>query len=74
MQLIDLQDLALILKRSPETIKKDMRRNPAAVPPRVQIPGSRQLRWRKDTVDSWIESLATVNTPLDDEQEGGERG
>lgn len=74
MHLLDLQDLALILKRSPETIKKDMRKNPAAVPPRVVIPGSRQLRWRQDAVDAWIASLAIINTPVFVEQSGDNLG
>lgn len=41
--LIDLNRLAQILGRSPATIKKDLRRNPSAVPPRVIIPGTRSL-------------------------------
>ena len=36
--LLDLADLADLLGRSPETIKKDIRRNRLAVPPRLHIP------------------------------------
>ncbi|MGF6809566.1 IS30 family transposase [Paraburkholderia sp. Clong3] len=35
MQLLDLHDLAALLKRAPHTIKRDLRRNPLAVPPRL---------------------------------------
>lgn len=54
-KLLDLAQLAELLRRSPETIKKDLRRNPEAVPPRLQLPGTRLLRWRAVDVDSWLE-------------------
>ncbi|MEX3944815.1 helix-turn-helix transcriptional regulator [Paraburkholderia sp. BR10937] len=52
--LLDLHELAELLGRSPETIKKDLRRNPMAVPPRVNIPGTRLLRWRRADVEAWL--------------------
>lgn len=54
--LLDLADLANLLGRSPETIKKDIRRNRLAVPPRLHIPGTRLLRWRRGDVDAWLAS------------------
>ena len=54
-KLLDLTELAELLRRSPETIKKDLRRNPEAVPPRLQLPGTRLLRWRASDVDAWLE-------------------
>ena len=53
-RLLDLQDLSETLGRSPETIKKDLKRNPLAVPPRLHIPGTRLLRWRLEDVDAWL--------------------
>jgi predicted DNA-binding transcriptional regulator AlpA len=58
--LIDLNGLAHILGRSPETIKKDLRRNPLAVPPRLHIPGTRLLRWRASDVESWLATNASA--------------
>lgn len=52
--LIDIKALAAMLQRSPETIRKDMARNPAAVPPRVRLPGTRLLRWRTADVEAWL--------------------
>ena len=52
--LIDIHELAALLQRSPETIRKDLVRNPAAVPPRVCLPGTRLLRWRAADVDTWL--------------------
>lgn len=54
MRLYDLQELAELLGRSPETIKKDLKRNPFAVPPRLYIPGTRLLRWREEDVRDWL--------------------
>lgn len=54
--IIDLNELSALLGRSPETIKKDLKRNRLAVPPRLHIPGTRLLRWRKVDVDNWLAS------------------
>jgi predicted DNA-binding transcriptional regulator AlpA len=52
--LMDINELAALLQRSPETIRKDLTRNPAAVPPRVVLPRTRLLRWRTADVDTWL--------------------
>ena len=59
-QLLNLPELAEILKRSADTIKKDLRRSPESVPPRVLIPGTRALRWRVADVEEWIANLVTT--------------
>lgn len=51
---LNLEDLATLLARSTETIRKDLHRNPAAVPPRLIIPGTRLLRWRAQDVHAWM--------------------
>lgn len=56
-KILDLLELAALLGRSPETIKKDMKRNRLAVPPRLHIPGTRLLRWRETDVELWLSSL-----------------
>jgi predicted DNA-binding transcriptional regulator AlpA len=53
-KLLTLEDLAEMLGRSAQTIKKDLRRNPDAVPPRLQLPGTRLLRWRATNVQAWL--------------------
>ena len=53
-KLLDLFELAEVLGRRPETIKKDLKRNPGAVPPRIHLPGTRLLRWRPADVDAWL--------------------
>lgn len=54
--IFDLADLAALLGRSTQTIKKDIQRNRLAVPPRLHIPGTRLLRWRRYDVDAWLAS------------------
>lgn len=58
--LIDLNELSAMLGRSSETIKKDLKRNRLAVPPRLHIPGTRLLRWRQIDIDSWLASHVEV--------------
>ncbi len=58
MQLLDIDDLSALLKRSAETIRKDLIRNPLAVPPRLHIPGTRLLRWRESDVVAWLDEIA----------------
>lgn len=54
--LMDLNQLSTLLGRSTETIKKDLKRNRLAVPPRLYIPGTRLLRWRRIDVEAWLAS------------------
>lgn len=54
--LLNLVELARLLGRSPATLKRDLRRNPQAVPPQVQLPGTRLLRWREEDVATWLEA------------------
>ena len=62
--LLDLQSLARLLGRSPQTIRRDLRRNPDAVPPRMQLPGTRLLRWREVDVAVWLNGYAPAAARL----------
>ncbi len=53
-KLLCIEDVAQLLGRSPETIRKDIKRNPRGVPPLVRIPGCRLLRWRAEDVAGWV--------------------
>lgn len=52
--LLKLIDVATLLGRSPETVRRDLHRNPAAVSPQVVIPGARHLRWSEQAVVAWL--------------------
>ncbi len=74
-ELLGLNDLASMLGRSPETIKKDMLRNHLAVPPRLHIPGTRLLRWRQVDVAAWLASHVEQRDVdgSDDQHEGNSK-
>lgn len=55
-KLLTLDELAFALGRSAQTIKKDLRRNPDAVPPQLTLPGTRLLRWRERDVQASLDS------------------
>lgn len=61
-RLLTLPELAAILGRSPETVRRDLRRNPHAVPPRCSIAGTRQLRWHEADVRDWLELQRAPNS------------
>lgn len=54
-RLLDVDELSIFLGRRPSTIRKDLRRKPEAVPPRLLLPGTRLLRWRVGDVVRWME-------------------
>lgn len=56
--LLDLQAPAHLLGRSPKTVRRDLRRNPNAMPPRLQLPGTWLLRWREADGAAWLEQHA----------------
>ena len=68
--LLDLSALSRLLGRSPETVRRDLRRNPNAVPPRVRVPGTRLLRWREADVQAWLERHVAFSP---DSKQGGAR-
>jgi len=54
MTYLDIDELAQRLGQSPRTIKRNLKNNPRAVPPRMHLPNSRMLRWRTAEVENWI--------------------
>lgn len=52
---LDINQLALRLGDSVDTIEENMKRNPIQVPPRMYIRGNAALvRWRLNTVEAWV--------------------
>lgn len=49
------EDLAQLLRRTPDTIRADAARKPESLPPRLRIPGSSRLLWLESDVVQWIE-------------------
>lgn len=51
----DIYELSERLGKSPATLRRDITRNPRNVPPRLNIPGAKILRWRPAEVEVWLE-------------------
>lgn len=54
LQLISVTQLAALLGRSADALRKAIQRNPRSLPAPLSIPGSRQLRWRVVDVERWM--------------------
>jgi len=51
--LLDVDDIALVLKRTPAAIHVARKRSPSTVPPMAFKIG-RKLYWRRSTVEKWL--------------------
>jgi predicted DNA-binding transcriptional regulator AlpA len=59
--LLDVHDVARILGRSVNTLKRNLCRNPAVLPPRMQLQSDRLLRWRPEKVREWMETIQATS-------------
>lgn len=52
---LDINQLALLLGESVESIEKNLKRNSIQVPPLMYVRGNAALlRWRLETVEAWV--------------------
>lgn len=58
METLTLLDICRLLKKRPQSIYNDLRRNPQAIPPRLAVPGTRRLLWDQKTVERWFQAHA----------------
>lgn len=54
LDLLSPKELANILHKSEASIRSDVHRAPERLPPRVQMPNSNKLLWRRTTVHAWL--------------------
>lgn len=50
-------ELAILLQRTPNTIRADVNRRPQSLPPKLNIPGSAKLLWVEEDVIQWLNEL-----------------
>ena len=60
---LDIDELAELIGKSPRTIKQKLSSDPTSVPPKMHIPGSAMLRWRKHEVDVWLAETGSERLP-----------
>jgi hypothetical protein len=56
LKTLGVEELAILLKRKPDTIRSDARRRPNTLPPRIVIPGTTKMLWLEEDVASWIKN------------------
>jgi hypothetical protein len=54
LETLDLGQLSAILKKTGDSIRTDLCRNPHRVPPPLDLPGSRRLLWLRQDVLEWL--------------------
>lgn len=57
--ILTIRDYSDLFNKSEESVKCDVTRAPHRLPPRLKIPGSRAVRFSKDSVIAWLEGLAS---------------
>ena len=60
LKTLTVDDLSLVLHRTVETIRADMRRRPDTIPPSIVIPGSKKTLWLESDVKEWLEKHRVV--------------
>jgi hypothetical protein len=54
IELVSVDQLAVLLHKSPASIRSDASRNPLTLPPICRLPGNKRLLWRKEDVSDWF--------------------
>lgn len=52
--LLTVDELASYIHKSVASIRSDVTRNPASLPPICRLPGTKRLLWRIEDVESWL--------------------
>jgi predicted DNA-binding transcriptional regulator AlpA len=68
-RLLCVEDLATILQLSTRTIYLKQSSNPALLPPRTLLPGSRLLLWHPDDVRTWLRRYSLAETAAQSSEE-----
>ena len=56
-KLVDIEFIAALMHKTPNTIRMDLTRRPKSLPPRLMIPDSRTVLWLESDVLCWLEDL-----------------
>ncbi|MCL2524876.1 MAG: DNA-binding protein [Betaproteobacteria bacterium] len=52
--LLTVEQLSAYIHKSVASIRSDVTRNPASLPPICRLPGTKRLLWRIEDVECWI--------------------
>lgn len=68
LTVLTVEQLSLLLHKSPSSIRSDASRNPAALPPICRLPGSKRLLWLMKDVREWMSSCVDRSNSLSSHQ------
>lgn len=54
VEILTVEQLGLLIHKSPASIRSDASRNPSALPPICRLPGNKRLLWRLIDVQAWL--------------------
>jgi hypothetical protein len=54
--LVSVEQLSLLIHKSPASIRSDASRNPTALPPICRLPGCKRLLWRPEDIAAFFAS------------------
>lgn len=53
-KLLNVDELAAILRKAATSVRSDAHRNPSSLPPRCNLPRTKRLLWRETDVEKWL--------------------
>lgn len=56
LELVSVEQLSLLIHKSPSSIRSDASRNPNALPPICRLPGNKRLLWRTEDIATFFAS------------------
>lgn len=64
-RLLNVDELAAILRKAATSVRSDAHRNPSSLPPRCKLPKTKRLLWRENDVEKWLsENVCHEQRPL----------
>lgn len=74
---LTIKDLADFLRLHEHTVRADLTRRPASLPPRMHLPGRRTVRFSKEVVIAWLagttEAITTATSAKQEKPAAGGR-
>jgi hypothetical protein len=64
LNLVSVEQLSLLLHKSPASIRSDASRNPTALPPICRLPGNKRLLWRAEDIATFFASCVQQQWPV----------
>lgn len=64
LELVSVDQLAVLLHKSPASIRSDASRNPSTLPPICRLPGNKRLLWRSEDIAVWLARFVVKCEPI----------